>query len=284
MEIAIPAPSSAFPKLKQLANILRRFGPSKHPLFVFCTPLYQTEVARIFDGLKATIVPSLSGIVRLPPMTENEPFAAIMQHMTRTHWFYLAAGSVPIKADWADQLEQEYLTGGQKYLGCPDYIPHRYRDGSGVDRVTDGAPYILEAAIYPANLASISKYSPISRIVHHEVARRSEMAPVTYLSNLIGNAKWDGGFRYVHVGRAVVVTRVLGDELGDEVLGLCVPDKPAPEDLEPEGILPPAPAPPEIMKKPTMRIFTSMGEMKASQKEEVEVKMPKRPPGRPRKS
>lgn len=276
MEIAITASSSALPRIKKLATILRSFGPSQHPLVVFCTPKYQTEVARIFEGLSAKILPVLTGIVRLPPMTDNEPFAIVAKHMTRTPWFYLTADTIPLQADWADKLEQEYLASGQTYLGCADYIPTRYRDGSGVDRVVNGAPYILEAAVYPANLSSISKYSPISRTVHHEVARRSEMAPCTHLSSLVGNAKWDESYRMAHVGSAVVMTRVLGTELGDEVLGLTVPDAPAPPPVVEEKI--PAPEP-----EPTMKMFSSMAEMKASQKATDEVTVEPRRVGRPRK-
>jgi hypothetical protein len=276
MEIAITASSSALPRIKKLATILRSFGPSQHPLVVFCTPKYQTEVARIFEGLSAKILPVLTGIVRLPPMTDNEPFAIVSKHMTRTHWFYLTADTIPLQADWADKLEQEYLASGQTYLGCADYIPTRYRDGSGIDRVVNGAPYILEAAVYPANLSSISKYSPLSRTVHHEVARRSEMSPCTHLSSLVGNAKWDESYRMAHVGSAVVITRVLGTELGDEVLGLTVPDAPAPPPVVEETI--PAPEP-----EPTMKMFSSMAEMKASQKATDEVIVEPRRAGRPRK-
>lgn len=270
MEIAITANSSALPRIKKLATILRSFGPSQHPLVVFCTPKYQTEVARIFEGLSAKILPVLTGIVRLPPMADNEPFAIVAKHMTRTHWFYLTADTIPLQADWADKLEQEYLASGQTYLGCADYVPTRYRDGSGIDRVVNGAPFILEAAVYPANLSSISKYSPLSRVVHHEVARRSEMAPCSHLSSLVGNAKWDDSYRLAHVGSAVVMTRVLGTELGDEVLGLKVPEAPAPTPVVGEII--PAPEP-----EPTMKIFSSMAEMKAS------VTVEPRRAGRPRK-
>jgi len=223
MEIAISASSAALPRIKKLATILRSFGPSQHPLVVFCTPFYQTEVARIFEGLPIKLMPELTGIDRLPPMSDNEPFWVVSQHMTRTPWFYLTAETVPLKPDWADKLEQEYIASGQSYLGCADYIPTRYRDGSGIDRVVNGAPYILEAAVYPANLESLSSYSPLSRTVHHEVARRGEMAPCSHLSSLIGNAKWDESYRLEHVGNAVVVTRVLGTELGDQVLGNHVP-------------------------------------------------------------
>ena len=276
MEIAITANSSALPRIKKLATILRSFGPSQHPLVVFCTPKYQTEVARIFEGLSAKIMPVLTGIVRIPPMTDNEPFAVVSQHMTRTHWFYLTADTIPLRADWADKLEQEYIASGQTYLGCADYIPTRYRDGSGIDRVVNGAPYILEAAVYPANLSSISKYSPLSRTVHHEVARRSEMAPCSHLSSLVGNAKWDESYRLAHVGSAVVMTRVMGTELGDEVLGLKVPE-PTP------AVVVEAPAAPEPLKEPTMKTFSSMEEMKASQKATDEVIVEPRRAGRPRK-
>lgn len=280
MEIAISASSSALPRIKKLATILRSFGPSQHPLVVFCTPKYQTEVARIFEGLSAKVLPVLTGIVRLPPMTDNEPFAAIVQHMTRTHWFYLTAETIPLQADWADKLEQEYLASGQTYLGCADYIPTRYRDGSGIDRVVNGAPYILEAAVYPANLGKLSNYSPLSRTVHHEVARRSEMAPCSHLSSLVGNAKWDESYRLAHVGSAVVVARVLGTELGDEVLGLQVPAAPAP----PPALAEETPVVPEPLKEPTMKMYSSMEEMKASQKIQDEVIVEPRRAGRPRKA
>jgi hypothetical protein len=269
MEIAISAPSSAIPRIKQLASILRSFGPSKHPLYVFCTAPFRTEVSRIFEGMNATVVATLSGIIRLPPMSDNEPFAHIMKHMTRTHWFYLPAGTIPVTANWADQLEQEYLASGQQYLGCADYIPHRYRDGSGIDRVVNGAPYILEAAVYPANLSKITKYTPISRIVHHEVARRSEMSPNTHLSSLIRNAQWADGFGLNHMGSSVVATRVLGAELGDAVL------KEGYRQMLGVGNPVTYEVPVDHFIEPT----------KPSPKVEDEVMViPRRPPGRPRKS
>jgi hypothetical protein len=278
MEIAISASSAALPRIKKLATILRSFGPSQHPLVVFCTPKYQTEVARIFEGLSAKIMPVLTGIVRLPPMTDNEPFWVISQNMTRTPWFYLTADSIPLKAGWADKLEEEYIASGQTYLGCADYIPVRYRDGSGIDRVVNGDPYILEAAVYPANLSSLSKYSPLSRTVHHEVARRSEMAPCSHLSSLVCNAKWDESYRLEHVGSAVVVTRVLGTELGDQVLGNHVPPAPKPVVVES-----PPTSVPEPLKEPTMKMFSSMAEMEASQTKPDEVIVEPRRTGRPRK-
>jgi hypothetical protein len=94
---------------------------------------------------------------------------------------------------------------------------------------------------------------------------------------LVGNAKWDESYRFAHVGSAVVVARVLGTELGDEVLGLNVPEAPAP-------LVEETPVAPEPLKEPTMKTFSSVAEMKASQKTPDEVIVEPRRAGRPRKA
>lgn len=219
MNIVIPAPTRALPKIKKLARLLIAQGPldSRHQITVLMVPTALEEVQKYFDGIaNVKFAPVLSSVYREPPASANEPFMAAAKLMTERHWFYLTPETVPLAPDWADCLDREYRQSGKKYLGFQANIPRRFRDSAGIDRVDLGDPYILEAAIYPANLLRQTKITPRQQGAHHEVQRRQEMVKQTCLSEVIASAEWGKGWQ-PPLG-IKVATRLLDDAVVDNLL------------------------------------------------------------------
>lgn len=235
MDIAVLAPLSALPRVKKLAQLFRSWGgtPKNHRVRVFTTKDAVSAYSQVWKDLDASIEPVLPSIVRLPPMSENEPFRFTANAIKGSHWFYLPPHTVPTSPDWADKLEKEYLASGKRYLGVAAYIPKRYRDSSGVDRVAPSDPYVLEAAIYPPNFSVAAQKFLLSSVAHHEVSRRYESFPNAVLTEAIVSAEWSDAFRLKDAKDAVLVTRLVGDAVVDELLGNFAPPAPEPEP-EPE--------------------------------------------------
>ena len=283
MDIAILSPLSALPKIKKLAKLFRHWGgtPKNHQVLVCTTPSSVKDMATIWEGLNAKIVPILPGVVRQPPMSENEPFFAVAQSMTKNPWVYLNPDTVPLVPEWADLLENEYLASGKSYLGIAGYIPQRYRDASGIDRVNAGEPYLLEAAVYPPSFPEQAKKSVLSRVAHHEVSSRYTTFPNAYLSELMVSAEWREDFRLKDCPKGTVLaTRLANGLLVDELLGLSTPPAPEPEPVKPQATetVDSATTITFPVKEPTIKVISS------SQKAAEATTLEKRGPGRPRKN
>jgi hypothetical protein len=197
--------------------------------------------------------------------------------MTKNPWIYLNPDTLPLVPEWADLLENEYLASGKSYLGIAGYIPQRYRDASGIDRVNPGEPYLLESAVYPPSFPEQAKKSVLSRVAHHEVSSRYTTFPNAALSELMFSAEWRPEFRLKDCPKeAVLVTRLANGMLMDELLGLSTP--PAPE---PEPVTETVDSAQTItfpVKEPTIKVISS------SQKAVEATTLEKRGPGRPRKT
>jgi hypothetical protein len=284
MDIAVLAPLSALPRVKKLAQLFRVWGgtPKNHRVRVFTTKSAVAEYSAVWKDLNATIEPVLPGIVRLPPMSENEPFRHVAQSITGTHWFYLPSHTLPVSPDWADRLEKEYLASGKRYLGVAAYIPKRYRDSSGVDRVAPGDPYILEAGIYPANFSTSSQHYLLSRVSHHEISRRSESFPNAALTDSIVSAEWSDAFRLENAPNAAVVTRLVNDAVVDTLLGNFTPPAPAPEPEAETVTLDSAETVSFPVKEPTIKVISRSPT--AEEAVTLVAEPVKRPRGRPPKA
>lgn len=237
MNIVIPAPVRALPKIRKIAQMIKALGrlDDRHRIAVLTVPSALVEVQKFFDGIPhVQFHPVLSPVYREPPASANDPFMHAARLMTDSHWFYLSPETLPLVSGWADALDRAYRDSGKKYLGCQKNLPKRFRDVTGVERVDLGDPYILEAAVYPANLLSQSKIRPRQQGLHHEVQRRHEMNKSIAVSDLVASAEWSEEF----APRApqVVVTRLLGDAVFDRLLQSAPP-------LPPEST--PAEEPPE---------------------------------------
>lgn len=221
MDIAIPVLAKTLPDVRNIAAALKHFRPldARHRIVVFTTASLLKDAEAIFDGLRdVTFRPILSTIYREAPRVANETFDVIAREMTRNHWFYLTNDTRPVSPDWADVLDQKYRESGKRYFGRQANLVRRYRDASGVDRVDLGDAYILEAAIYPANLTKIEKITARNHGTHHEVFRRFEMAKNSATTDLIGSNEWQTEF--THRSGQVVVTRVFGPAVDDFILDL----------------------------------------------------------------
>jgi hypothetical protein len=264
MDIAIPVLSKALPNARKLAAILKQFGPldSRHKITVFTTVTVLNEVQRIFDGIRdVTFKATLPTLYREPPRSLNETFDIVARAMVGNHWFYMSTDTRPVVSNWADVLDQEYRASGKRYLGFQVNLTRRFRDASGVERVDVGDPYILEAAVYPANLTKLERNSARNHGSHHEVFRRHEMVKHTATTDHIGNANWNDNYVCVSPNE-VVVTRISPD------WGIVTQSAPLELPIEAE---------PEIEKQeaPMLSVDDSQNE--------VTLDNPKRGRGRPRK-
>ena len=281
MDIAILAPLSALPKVKKLAQLFRLWGgtPKNHRTRIFTTKDGVAPLSAIWQDLDATIEAVLPGIVRQPPMSENEPFRFVAASCTDRPWFFLPSHTLPLTPDWADRLEKEYLASQRPYLGVAATIPKRYRDSTGVDRVAPGDPYILEAAIYPVSMEASSRHFMLSRTQHHEIARRFESFPKAHLTDAIATAEWADSFRLKDARNACAVTRLVNDAVVDELLGNFAPPAPEPPKetettTSSESVTATIAFP---VKEPTIKVISR------SPEEDAEGILEKRRPGRPRK-
>lgn len=223
MDIAIPVLAKTLPDVRNIAAALKHFGPLdlRHRIVVFTTASMLKEVESIFDGIRdVDFRPTLPTIYREPPRVANETFDLVARHMTQSHWFYLTNDTRPLSPDWADVLDQKYRESGKRYLGRQANLVRRYRDAAGVDRVDLGEAYILEAAVYPANLSKVEKITARNHGTHHEVFRRFEMVKNSATTDIIGSNDWQTEFT-PRAGQ-VVMTRVFGSAVDDYILDLEV--------------------------------------------------------------
>lgn len=256
MNIAITAPAADFPRVKRLAELLHHWKDlGRHSYRVYCTPSRHSDIQQLFNGLPVQVIPTLPAINRLPPMTDNEPFYHVASKELDGPWVLLPPDTLPLVPDWADQLEKAYISAQKPYLGIAGYIPSKFKDSSGVERVHNGNPYLLQAAVYPAKVLTSLRAKILSPTSHHEITKANEMFHMAHLGNdLIVSADWNPNFRLVNAHGAVLATRLSGDAVFDELLGREVaPPVTLTIEKEVPSNQPPAPIP---LKEPTMKIIS----------------------------
>lgn len=211
MNVAINASPNLLPKTRKLVELFKTWGsafPKHHKHTFYTTPQGRVELSSLILGLpNCHVSVVLPGTVRSFPMDQNEPFHVIAKHEHECEWFYLSEGTLPLEPDWIDQLKTAYDAGGKPILGKAAYTPRRFRDPAGIDRVTDGDPYILEAAVYPPSYLEHTKRIPLNLRTHHEVLAGPERYQHATLTDLIGNASFA---ETVPANGAVVLTRLIG--------------------------------------------------------------------------
>lgn len=219
MNIAILATPSLLPKVRKLVDLFRVWGPAfpKHHKHTFyTTPGGRVELSSLILGLPNCIVSAaIPGTLRSFPLDQNEPFHAIAKHETEREWFYLGDGTLPLDPDWIDRLQTAYDAADKTILGRAAYTPKRFRDASGIDRVADGPPYILEAAVYPASYLDKTKYQPLHRTHHHEVFAGNERYQNAALTDLIGSANFE---KNAPIRGESVITRLVGTDMVEALL------------------------------------------------------------------
>lgn len=280
MNIAIAAPSATYPKLAKLAQLFKQWAPlsTKHRYKIYCSKLRKDDIRRMFDGLDIQIDDSLPGINRHQPMLDNEVFQHIASRETTAPWFLLNHYTTPLTPDWADKLDSELLQSGKTMLGCAAYTPRMYKDNSGVQRMANGDPYLLEAALYPPNLLKSIRTRLMNATTHHESLKARETFHMAHLSGLIANAEYNPNFRLENSGSAVLVTRLANEAVIDALLGYAVPP-PATEKVIVEA--PAAPAyEPFVPREPVISIMSRKeAELKAQMEKDLEtIKTPDEPP------
>lgn len=280
MNIAIAAPSATYPKLAKLAQLFKQWAPlsTKHRYKIYCSKLRKDDIRRMFDGLDIQIDDSLPGINRHQPMLDNEVFRRIASRETTAPWFLLNHYTTPLTPDWADKLDSELLQSGKTMLGCAAYTPRMYKDNSGVQRMANGDPYLLEAALYPPNLLKSIRTRLMNATTHHESLKARETFHMAHLSGLIANAEYNPNFRLENSGSAVLVTRLANEAVIDALLGYAVPP-PATEKVIVEA--PAAPAyEPFVPREPVISIMSRKeAELKAQMEKDLEtIKTPDEPP------
>ena len=219
MNVAILATPSLLPKVRKLVDLFRVWGPAfpKHHKHTFyTTPGGRVELSSLILGLPNCIVSAaIPGTLRSFPLDQNEPFHAIAKHETEREWFYLGDGTLPLDPDWIDRLQTAYDAADKTILGRAAYTPKRFRDASGIDRVADGPPYILEAAVYPASYLDKTKYQPLHRTHHHETFAGNERYQNAALTDLIGSANFE---KNAPIRGESVITRLIGTDMVEALL------------------------------------------------------------------
>ena len=220
MNIAILATPSLLPKVRKLVDLFRVWGPAfpKHHKHTFyTTPGGRVELSSLILGLPNCIVSAaIPGTLRSFPLDQNEPFHAIAKHETEREWFYLGDGTLPLDPDWIDRLQTAYDAADKTILGRAAYTPKRFRDASGIDRVADGPPYILEAAVYPASYLDKTKHQPLHRTHHHEIFAGNERYQNAALTDLIGSANFE---KTAPIRGESVIARLVGTDMVEALLG-----------------------------------------------------------------
>ena len=255
MNIAITVPAADFPRVKRLAELLHHWKDlGRHSYRVYCTASRQADIQQLFNGLPVQVIPSLPAINRLPPMTDNEPFYHAASKELDGPWVFLSPDTLPLTPDWADQLERAYISAQKPYLGIAGYVPRKFKDSAGVERVHNGNPYLLQAAVYPPKLLAQIKAKILSPTAHHEITKANEVFHMAHLSDLIVSAEWNPNFRLVNATGAVLATRLSGEAIFNELLGREVaPPVTVTIEKEVPSSQPPAPL---ALKEPTMKIVS----------------------------
>jgi hypothetical protein len=208
MRIVLPVSAHDHQRLPLLVDIITHFaGLQAHEILLVPTASV-TELTNVQADRLRSVCPK----VEVAPM-DHDPqwgwftapnmqwFHAVyhMHHVMRSRspWFWMEVDCVPVKADWANQLAAEYMSGGKPFCGCVVDTP--YRDAQGnVAPTPPGDRMMMGCGIYPPGIPADLEIAPLFLDL---------CKPPPYNAD----QPWDVYLRWVMMKRGMAHTPLIGD-------------------------------------------------------------------------
>jgi hypothetical protein len=170
MKIALPVSQSDASRLPLLVDVLLHHGNlGNHNITLYPTAAVATAAeeaaARLRTVCYDVTVHTLANFEGGWPKAPNAHWASVATHLHHSlnqhPWLWLEVDAVPMDAQWANKLQQEYNACGKPLLG-----PVRqtvYRRESGEVYHIEGDNMMLGVAVYPNWLLNVQELAPLMR-------------------------------------------------------------------------------------------------------------------------
>jgi hypothetical protein len=189
MKIIIPVSSHDKHLVKDFCKVINFFGPYfNHELLVVVRPSDSRIGVDVFNNLSDKFSsPKIyifedDGIYGWP-QGPNHYWKNTLEYLRDTNnslpWLWMELDCTPIKNNWIDKIEKEYV---KMKCGCLGMIQRLSRDD-------DECEHLVGVAVYPCDLATrIESWKTIdSRSLAFDIHCRHELLPISKKSKLIGN-------------------------------------------------------------------------------------------------
>lgn len=170
MKIALPVSQSDASRLPLLVDVLLHHGNlGNHNITLYPTAAVATAAeeaaARLRTVCYDVTVHTLANFEGGWPKAPNAHWASVATHLHHSlnqhPWLWLEVDAVPMDAQWANKLQQEYNACGKPLLGPVRQTVYRREDGEVYH--IEGDNMMLGVAVYPNWLLNVQELKPLMR-------------------------------------------------------------------------------------------------------------------------
>ena len=170
MRITIPVSQSDASRLPLLVDVLLHHGNlGNHSICLYPTAAVATAAeeaaARLRTVCYDVTVHTLANFEGGWPKAPNAHWASVATHLYHSlnqhPWLWLEVDAVPMDANWANKLQQEYNACGKPLLGPVRQTVYRRENGEVYH--IEGDNMMLGVAVYPNWLLNVQELKPLMR-------------------------------------------------------------------------------------------------------------------------
>lgn len=170
MKIALPVSQSDASQLPLLVDVLLHHGNlGNHNITLYPTAAVATAAeeaaARLRTVCYDVTVHTLANFEGGWPKAPNAHWASVATHLYHSlnqhPWLWLEVDAVPMDANWANKLQQEYNACGKPLLGPVRQTVYRRENGEVYH--IEGDNMMLGVAVYPNWLLNVQELKPLMR-------------------------------------------------------------------------------------------------------------------------
>ena len=170
MKITIPVSQSDASRLPLLVDVLLHHGNlGNHNITLYPTAAVATvaeeAAARLRTVCYDVTVHTLANFEGGWPKAPNAHWASVATHLHHSlnqhPWLWLEVDAVPMDANWANKLQQEYNACGKPLLGPVRQTVYRRENGEVYH--VEGDNMMLGVAVYPNWLLNVQELKPLMR-------------------------------------------------------------------------------------------------------------------------
>ena len=170
MKIVIPVSQSDASRLPLLVDVLLHHGNlGNHSICLYPTAAVATAAeeaaARLRTVCYDVTVHTLANFEGGWPKAPNAHWASVATHLYHSlnqhPWLWLEVDAVPMDANWANKLQQEYNACGKPLLGPVRQTVYRRENGEVYH--IEGDNMMLGVAVYPNWLLNVQELKPLMR-------------------------------------------------------------------------------------------------------------------------
>ena len=189
MKVVIPVSYHDRILIDDFCNVVEFFGPyNKHELLVVCRPSDIKFGLQVFDRLCAIFSnPRIYmfeddgpyGWPQGPNYYWKQTIEYLIKNKNELPWLWMELDCTPVKDNWLDLIQQEYVSVGSKCLGMMQKI----------STLNGEEEHLVGVAIYPADFGSIfeSWKTMNDNSLAFDVHCQTEIVPVSANSNIMSH-------------------------------------------------------------------------------------------------